>query len=74
MLHILGVIFYALAGLAAVGALISFQDSGFAALVAISVAISSAFFGAMCMAAETIILTLMRILEHLRRQEPKDGK
>ena len=55
-----------MAGLAAVGAVLSLQDSGFAAVIAISLAISSAFFGAMCMAAETIILTLARLLDHFR--------
>lgn len=61
MLRALGGIFYGLAGFSVLAALILLSESGPLAMVAIASAVSSAFFGAMCFAAEEALTLLRRI-------------
>ena len=70
MLKALGVIFYIVAALCGLGAVLTLSDGAFSALIAITGAISSAFFGAMCFAADTIVQLLRRILNNLRDINP----
>lgn len=62
MLRLLGAAFYLFAALGGLAALISlFSESGWFAMIGFASAISSAFFGSMCFAAEEAIRLLKRI-------------
>lgn len=66
MLRFVGVIFYVLAAYGALITVTSFEEESMVTVVLLSITLSSAFFGAMCMAAADIVDALRRILGNMR--------